>query len=354
MDEEELERLRQQSQAIFDSILPPQPKSDKWKRRGHGLVILKPLEEPDIEVLLDAPNLRTLSVERMPPVRTWELLNDPLFVRRPDILLNIGSMPMSRRNEDFVSLDFLDHLPNVRDLTLGSFRIKDVTGLCRHPGLHDLCLVGRISKRVTLDFLSSHPGLRRLGMDGFGFVPKGLERITQLVELERFYTGLGFPSLSFLVPLPNLREIALALGANHDMDSLGRIESLERLYLVRVRMLSDLSGLGGCRSLKKLKLEDLRNVKGASCAAQIPTLEDLSLTNLKGFVTFDGIAGHPTLRKLVVHSCPRLGDGEWLRLGACPRLEELLGVIPDSVRSRLQAALPACRLSPPIYRGPLI
>jgi hypothetical protein len=117
----------------------------------------------------------------------------------------------------------------VRDLDVSSVRVKDAGALARHPGLVELDLSGRSSRRFTLNFLTAHPHLLSLGIGGLGFVPRGIERIAMLSDLEWFSAGQGFPTLSFLVPLPKLCTVVLWLAANHDMDSLGRVPSLEEV-----------------------------------------------------------------------------------------------------------------------------
>jgi hypothetical protein len=344
VDREELERLRKDAQRTVDELLPAQPRSDKWTKRGDGLVVRAPLERADIDVLAEAPNLGVLYFERMPPARTWELLNDALFPARPDVWLMVCNWGPPR--DDFASLDFLDLLPKLRAFSVSGVRVKHAGALERHPGLVHLDLGGRFSRRFTLDFLSSHPRLCSLGLGGFGFVPRGTERISTLSELESFGAVQGFPTLSFLVPLRKLRSVTLGLGANHDMESLGRVPNLEEVDLGRVRLLEDLSGLGRCRSLRKLTLGELRNVKTIACVGSIPTLEHLWVVALSSLRNLDGVPGHPNLRKLGLFGHRRIPDAELLRLVSCKRLEALHAVIRPAVADKLREALPACRINP--------
>jgi len=344
MDRDEAERLRREMQAVQEALSPPQPASEKWEQRGSGLVVHRDLDESDINLLVEAPNLERLYFDRMPAVGTWTLLNDTLFSRRPEIGLAVCNW--GTPHAEFASLDFLDHLPNVRDFQVSDVRVGDTSALLRHPGLEHLFLSGRSSRALSLDFLGSHPGLRSLGLCGLAIAPKGIERVSNLPSLESFTTTHGFPSLSFLVPLQHLRHVRLSLGGNHDMDSLGSIPNLEQLELSRVRMLSDLSGLGRCRSLKLLTLQELTHVERVSFVARVPTLEELRLLSLKRLGTLDGVAGHPTLRRLTVYPAPRITGQEWSRLRSCPKLAILLGAMPPVIERQLRRLMPQCCIVP--------
>lgn len=330
------------AEAPFDNLPPPQPASDEWRPRGNGVVVRGALASADVEALVAAPHLGSVWFDRMPAQGAWRLLDRELFARRPDVTLVVCNWSGPR--DDFSSLDFLDELPSLRRLSVLGVRVADADALARHPGLVALHLHGRLPSRGALDFLPAHPGLRELGLGGFASAPRGCERIAALSRLELFRATSGFPTLSFLVPLRSLRRVELHLGANHDMESLGRVPGLEHLELVRVRRLADLSGLGRSPSLRSLRLDELRNVTSVAFAAGVATLATLWLVRLKGLRSLDGVAGHPGLEEVALLGERRLPDEELLRLATCPRLERLLGVFPPAVADGIRRALPRCRV----------
>jgi hypothetical protein len=160
-----------------------------------------------------------------------------------------------------------------------------------------------------------------------GRIVAAVAQLSQLEELLLVDGGLTDADLVQLAPLPGLRRLGLAAGAQLDGGGLRAFTGrrLRSLGLGSTRAL-DLAPLAGWRELEQLSVKGPLTAASLTAIRAIPTLKSLTLLPVPALTADDlpALYGATQLQRLEVYSADALDE---------------------NARAALRAALPACRVS---------
>jgi hypothetical protein len=160
-----------------------------------------------------------------------------------------------------------------------------------------------------------------------GRIVAAVAQLSQLEELLLVDGGLTDADLVQLAPLPGLRRLGLAAGAQLDGGGLRAFTGrrLRSLGLGSTRAL-DLAPLAGWRELEQLSVKGPLTAASLTAIRAIPTLKSLTLLPVPALTADDlpALYGATQLQRLEVFSADALDE---------------------NARAALRAALPACRVS---------
>lgn len=236
------------------------------------------------------------------------------------------------------NLEEINQFENLENLYLDDLELKDIDALislrhlkhltiCSDETLTDFTVIGKLSELETLrldaaglksiDFISQLAHLRHLElMDCQIQALYGLENCTALKTLS-VMNCMELKNLSTLETLTGLRELSLAVPYSCSVPDLGRLTSLQKLYLLYAddcSFIENLTGLTelrleGCTlpetfdpskltSLKTLSFAYQRCFGNLSAIEKLQTLEQLELQGIETYEELSGIFNMPNLRKL--------------------------------------------------------
>ena len=235
------------------------------------------LIQKEVHDLATNPNLRVLQTARPVSLETWELLNQNLFARRPDVELRVygfysstcdlsfvkGTNNVRRLSADClmtaVGIENLAALENLEELHVDVFRLQNFDFLSSVPsGLKALTLGRTKSKKPHLKGLSRFHSLRKLCLAG---QQNGIATVANLQSLEQLsLRSISTPDLEFVASLPGLWSLDILLGGIRNLSVILGKESIKYLELCRIRDLTDITVISSLVGLQWLDLRELRNV----------------------------------------------------------------------------------------------
>jgi internalin A len=233
---------------------------------------------------------------------------------RPDVELYVYGL--AARN-----LDFLQYFGGLRRLHLMLYALEDIAGFSHLTGSLEELVFGRTKKTFSLRFLEGLPHLSVLFLVGH---KKDLSFAHSLTKLRKLgLSGITLPDLSVLLPLKELHDLSILLGATTNLRLLPEFLRLESFFLMRITKLSDLDVLQDLRALKKLRLDWMRNVTSLPSFARLLSLQDVNLDTMKGLTDLSPVALAPSLRSVTVSAMPQLSADSFRCFLNHPRLEHL-------------------------------
>jgi hypothetical protein len=176
-------------------------------------------------------------------------------------------------------LDFLKFYKGVKALWLYLPAVTDLKPI-HHlaESLEALNFVKSSNKKASLDFLSELPGLKILSLNG---QQKRLESITLLPNLEKLsLTGYPIDKLTFLNNIQTLKRLYIGFGTSKNIDTINRLENLEKLDILWVKTLENIDAISGLKSLIRLRIEDEKNIKALPDMSQLRQLKTIRLANV--------------------------------------------------------------------------
>jgi hypothetical protein len=146
-----------------------------------------------------------------------------------------------------------------------------------------------------VDTIADLAGLERLGIGSVD-----LESLRPLTGLRRLECGLGtVHNVSILDEIGRLELVELwRLRGDHDLTSIGRIQTLRYLILGSTRSVTRLPSLAACGDLRWVTLSEMRGITDLQPVADAPNLEVLLLVGMNQLDgrSLEPLVGHPTLR----------------------------------------------------------
>jgi hypothetical protein len=233
---------------------------------------------------------------------------------RPDVELYV----YGRASRD---LDFLKYFETARRLHLALYELEDIEGFSRLRGPLESLTFGGTKKKFSLRFLEAMPRLKKLFLVGHKTDLPCIQTLAALEELG--LSGITLPDLSLLLPLKQLRKLALLLGGTANLAELPRLSRLDDLFLMRISKLSDLGMLGDAVGLKTLRLDWMRNVTVLPSLARLAQLDDVTLDTMKGLTDLSPVVAAPALRRLAITAMPQLTAENFSCFLGRPALQEL-------------------------------
>ncbi|EMJ53963.1 hypothetical protein [Leptospira interrogans] len=266
------------------------------------------------ELLSLANNLKITHIEiRSDKINSsiFELLNDQVLVRRPEI--HFWILAGTRRCD----LSFLSKLSDLKNLHIRCVEVKnqetisnlsklkflevDIFGVDSFDFLSylsnqivTLFLGPTNSKKPNLRFLETFRNLRDLQIDGHN---KNIEVISKLLEIQnltlRSITSLD---ISFLEELKNLN---IKLGGISDLSAISGMKRIQYLELWQIRKLEDIGVISSLQGLREFFLQSLPNVSKIPSLEKSENLKTIRLENMKGLKDFKFLSDAPALEKFI-------------------------------------------------------
>jgi hypothetical protein len=267
----------------------------------------------EIERLAADNGPRYVEFSKTPTQPALETLEDVLSRRRPELQVRFYGF-----YQEACDLDFLKHIPSVRHLSVDCLwgEVRNVQRIGELPKLRTLG-VG-IRSLQSVDFLETVPAdletlhlmeatrkalslkvLRRFQKLRLLYVEnlrKDVDTVAELALLEQLtLRSVTVPSLGFLKPLNNLRNLELKLGGTTNLDAFPELAAVRRLEVWMVRKLVDLRVTAEMPELEVLVLQDLPNVTSLPSYSRAAKLKRVTLLHLKSLTDISPVADAPSL-----------------------------------------------------------
>jgi len=282
----------------------------------------KSLSAAEVNSLARDPDLRVLQTSSPVNAATWDLLNDRLFSRRPDVELRVYGFYSSTCDLSFLpgmqnvrrflvdclrevrGIEHLAALKNLESLSVGIYGLESFDFLERLPTktLRELSLSGTKSKKPSLAPLARFDQLRRLSLFG---QQKSLDVISGLTMLEDLTLGsISVDGLEFLRSLRRLWSLAIRLGGSNNLAALEGMPGIKYLELCHVRGLQDISVVSKLRGLQFLFLQSLPKISIIPELSRLRALRRVYLESMTGLKDLRPFAAAPALEDFI-HVCAR-------------------------------------------------
>jgi hypothetical protein len=235
------------------------------------------------------------------------LLSDRDFARLAEWLRQYPRMTLRAYGSNEIrDLEFLRFFPFVRRFTADALwaGLESLEGLRHLPVELELLGLGRTKRRLDLGVLDRFSRLGTLLLEGHTKNIEVLSRLTSLEDLT--LRSITLPDLSLLLPLQQLRSLAIKLGSTKDLSLLPRVGRLRYLELWLIRGLVDISSVGKLPHLRYLFLQALRRVERLPDLSEAHALERVHLDTMKGVGDLRALTTAPALREVVLVSMSHL------------------------------------------------
>jgi hypothetical protein len=272
---------------------------------------------------------------------TWDLLNEILLARRPDVELRLyGGVYDSLCDLSFVhrvrnvrrfsadclmrveGIEHLGFLQNLEELSIGIYGLESFDFLdLLTPRIRCLSLGATKSKKPRLDALSRFHSLRELHLEG---QQGAIEVLSRLPELEKVtLRSISTANLDYICELPRLWWLDIKLGGIRDFSAIESKRSIKYLELWQIRGLSDLGFISSLTGLQFLFLQSLRNVRDIPDLSKLTRLRRLHLENLKGLRDVSAIAKARALEEFSHVSAQNIAPEQYEPLMRMPTLRSV-------------------------------
>lgn len=268
-------------------------KEKKWGNYGGNVNIYNDLDESDIIEILRIPDIHSIQFYEFknPKIETFQLLNNNLFSKRPDIGLSI----FWREPLDW---KFLDYMPNVKNLGIQSFLTKDFSPLSQRSDLTQLLISETKSSAVDVGFISEFNDLKTLSIDG---MKKGIPKIESLKNIENLnLRGVKLTDLNFIKNFKQLRLIKLMYGHHDDLNILNELPSLVYIGLSRVRGIENYHFLVDQRTIEFLHFEGMSRIEVLPSLTGSKSLRKIYIENMARLVDLKGLSDTESLEEFVL------------------------------------------------------
>lgn len=274
------------------------------------------LTAAEVEVLVADPQLRILQTSSPVEPATWDMLDEMLFSRRPDIELRVygfycsacdlSFLPRLRHVRRFAAdclieakgVEYFVCLENIESLSIGIYSLESFDFLEDLPigRLRTLSLQATKSKRPSLRPLARFDQLRTLYIEG---QQKDIEVLSNLCCLEDLtLRSISVDGLDFLRGLNHLWSLDIKLGGIRDLSALNGMGGIKYFELWMVRGLQDVSVISTMLGLQYLFLQSLRNISSVPDLSKLTALRRIHLENMKALQDISALTTAPALEEL--------------------------------------------------------
>lgn len=293
----------------------------------------------EIHKIAADPKVNVLQTFSVVDAQTWDLLNEYLFPRRPDIQLRVygrgpaydlsfaAKLTNVRRfsADSLTSATGIEHLAGMTKLEALSIGVSDLKSfdfLDDLPAtISSISLTATKSKKVSLKPLSRFAALREVYLEG---QQNGIDALASLQQLEDLtLRSITTPNLEYLADLPRLRALDIKLGGIQDLSALKGKESLQYLQLWQLRGLHDISVISSLVGLQFLFLQSLRSVIQIPDLSKLTRLRRIYLENMKALVDLAGIASAPALEEFIHVDASNLRPEQYDEILKMPSLKQI-------------------------------
>ena len=296
---------------------------------------------PEVRELANNENLQVLQTASPIDRNTWQLINEELLVRRPDVEIRVYGFyglvcdlsflqkmsELRRLSADClhkaVGVEHLSGLDKLERLSVGIYSLDSFDFLREiPPSLRTLALAATKSNKPRLDALSRFKSLERLYLEG---QQNGIETLSALTNLQRLtLRSISTKDLSYVAGLNLLWNLEVKLGGIKDFSALENKTSVKYLELWQVRGLRDLGFVSSLTGLQYLFLQSLRNVIALPDFSRLVKLRRIYLENMKALVDASALWSAPALTQFHHVSAQNMSLEQYAGLASVPTLEQVL------------------------------
>lgn len=296
------------------------------------------LTEKEVEQLVSDPNIRTLQCFSPVEADTWDLLNQKLFSKRPEIQLRVYGFYSAVCDLSFVSrvgnvrrfaadclmqatgVEHIAQLKHLEELSIGIYSLDSFDFLKDLPnGIKNLALAATKSKKPHLRMLSRFQSLTHLYLER---QQQGIEVLSELKRLEDLtLRSITTERLDYISTLPRLWSLNIKLGGIKNLSAVAGKATIKYLELWQVRGLSDIGVISTLSGLQFLFLQSLINVIAIPDLSKLQHLRRLHLENLKSLRDVGAIHHAPALEEFVHISAQNIQTEMYKGLMSMPSLK---------------------------------
>lgn len=306
---------------------------------------------PEVRDLASNENLQVLQTASPIDADTWQLINEELLVRRPDVEIRVYGFyglvcdlsflqkmsELRRFSADClhkaVGVEHLGGLDKLERLSVGIYNLDNFDFLREiPPSLRTLALAATKSKKPRLDALSRFKSLERLYLEG---QQSGIEALSTLENLQRLtLRSISTKDLSYVSDLNLLWHLEVKLGGIRDFSALENKTSVKYLELWQVRGLRDLAFVSSLTGLQYLFLQSLRNVIALPDFSRLVKLRRIYLENMRALVDVSALWSAAALTQFHHASAQNMSPEQYAGLASVPTLEQVLVGFGSRKRNR--------------------
>ncbi|QWX82992.1 hypothetical protein H0I23_11025 [Cellulophaga sp. HaHaR_3_176] len=245
---------------------------------------LTPSNLNKIEDLASNDTIGYISLNSQQTLKTWQEINRIIVTYSPAIRISL-----SHRDDEFDDLSFLENLPDIQELYIFLYKLKDLSPISHLKKLKVLKFFNAFqSAKVRLKPLTSLKQLEELSI----FHVKDIEEITNFTSLKKLgLKSLKSDHLNFLKPLINLEKIELRSSDRiTDYSGLYDLPKLSEAFIVKNYKDTTAEFVSHLKHLKKLDITDFNSVSKFPSLEKLDKLTDLSITSWKILNDISGVA----------------------------------------------------------------
>jgi hypothetical protein len=274
------------------------------------------LTHQEVQVLIADEDLKVLQCSRPVELKTWELLNDTFFAKRPEVELRVYGFYTSVCDLAFTSLmtnvhhfsadclmdairvEHLGSMENLESLGVGIYHLESFDFLSSlTPRLKKLFLGRTKSKRPDLSPLSRFWSLEKIYLEG---QQRNIEILSQLGTLNCVVLrSISTSDIGYLRPLERMWSLDIKLGGIKDLSAIDGMGNIKYLELWQIKGLSNIEVVSNLTGLQYLFLQSLRQVTQLPSLNYLEKLRRIQLDNMKGLIDISSLEFAPALEEFV-------------------------------------------------------
>ncbi len=313
---------------------------EKWSKAlfNDRVDIQTSITREEILALVDDKELKVLQCSNPLTSRSWKLLNEEFFTRRPEVELRVYGFYSSA-----CDLAFTSEMTNVHhfaaDCLMDAVGIEHIAamgtleslgiGIFHHDNFRFLDLVTPKLKRLFLGRTQSHkPDLMPLSrftlleeiyIEG---QQRNIEVLSQLKNLQDVtLRSISTPDVSYLAPLRHMWSLDIKLGGIKTLNAIKGMENIKYLELWQINGLSDINFISDLIGLQYLFLQSLRQVAALPPLSRLGKLRRIHLENMKGLKEISSLESAPALEEFSHWNAQNMQPEDYLPLLRNPSLK---------------------------------
>jgi hypothetical protein len=311
----------------------------------------------DVQRIVGDRDLKVLQCSSPVNMKTWDLLNNEFFPKRPEVELRVygfysqvcdltfASQMSNVRHfsadclMDAVGLDHIASMDGLESLGIGIYHLDNFDFLNQvTPRLKKIFLGRTKSSKPDCSPLSRFDSLEKIYLEG---QRKNIEVLSGLEDLrEVTLRSISTPGLDYLRPLQRLWSLDIKLGGIQDLSAIQGMENIKYLELWQIRALEDISVISNLPGLQYFFMQSLRRVAELPSLMENGRLRRISLENMKGLKDIRSLETAPALREFLHTSAQNMQPEDYLPLLRNPSLERAaVWFGSDKKNSRFNALL---------------
>jgi hypothetical protein len=300
--------------------------------------IVDSLNREDLKQILNSAALKTVQICSPITQDSIEILNNQLFLIKPDIEFRVYghystccdlSFLSRMNNLEYLSLDclrqvsgleVLKNLKKIKGLAIDIYYLESFDILSEVPETLERLLLGATkSKKPNLFPLERLANLKELYLEG---QQKGIEVLSTLINLQDVtLRSITTDNLNYLVPLKKLWSLDIKLGGTKNISAITGMDNIKYLELWQIRGLSDISVITSLTGLQNLFLQSLPNVTKLPSFEPLKSLRRITLENMNGLVDISSLEKAPGLEEFIYCDASNMQPEDYFPLMKNPSLK---------------------------------